>query len=143
VDLSEQDTAFGQLTVCIRESRDAARQKCLWSVTREFRNLLVHYVTLEAAEEQVGLPGDATASDTPWPGLWGKTIHVLAPPRPANGSSTPTVSSMPRPQARTALGRRLREIRERIVASGRPLLSLEELDREIAARRGERQPENQ
>jgi hypothetical protein len=45
------------------------------------------------------------------------------------------------PQSRTELGRRLREIRQRIVASGEPLLSLEELDREIAARRGEREPE--
>ncbi len=39
----------------------------------------------------------------------------------------------------TPLGRRLREIRERIVASGERLLSWDEVERELAARRGERQ----
>ncbi|MBA3424618.1 MAG: hypothetical protein H0U04_08755 [Rubrobacter sp.] len=38
---------------------------------------------------------------------------------------------------RTALGKRLDEIRERIKASGEPLLSWEEIDRELAERRGE------
>jgi hypothetical protein len=38
---------------------------------------------------------------------------------------------------KTDLGRRLmEEIRKRIVASGQPLLSLEEFDREMAERRG-------
>lgn len=41
-------------------------------------------------------------------------------------------------QRRTPLGRRLAEIRKRIEASGRPLLaSWEEIDREMADRRGE------
>jgi hypothetical protein len=40
---------------------------------------------------------------------------------------------------RSALGRRLREIRERIVASGIPLLNAEELEAEIAERRGSRE----
>lgn len=47
----------------------------------------------------------------------------------------------PRPtifkQRRTPLGRRLDEIRERIKASHQPLLSREEIDRELAERRGE------
>ena len=34
------------------------------------------------------------------------------------------------------LGKKLRELRAQIVASGEPLLSREELDREIAERRG-------
>lgn len=38
---------------------------------------------------------------------------------------------------KTPLGRKLLEIRQRIVASGEPLLSLDELEREIAERRGE------
>jgi hypothetical protein len=38
---------------------------------------------------------------------------------------------------RTPLGRRLWELRKRIVASGQPLLSWEDLDREVAARRGQ------
>jgi excisionase family DNA binding protein len=38
---------------------------------------------------------------------------------------------------RTSLGRRLWEIRSRLIASGEPLLGWEELEREIAERRGE------
>jgi hypothetical protein len=45
-------------------------------------------------------------------------------------------------QRRTALGRRLDEIRERIKAGGEPLLSWEEIDRELAERRGEERPGN-
>ena len=40
-------------------------------------------------------------------------------------------------QARTALGRRLRELRARIVASGIRLLSWDDIERELAQRRGE------
>ena len=40
-------------------------------------------------------------------------------------------------QRRTPLGRRLDEIRARIVASGQPLLSWEDIDRELAELRGE------
>lgn len=40
----------------------------------------------------------------------------------------------------TALGRRLSEIRERIKSGGQPLLSWEEIDRELVDRRGGREP---
>jgi len=40
-------------------------------------------------------------------------------------------------QRRTPLGRRLDEIRERVKASGQPLLSWEDIDWELAERRGE------
>ena len=39
----------------------------------------------------------------------------------------------------TALGRRLWELRQRIIDSGERLLDWEEIDREIASRRGERE----
>ncbi len=39
-------------------------------------------------------------------------------------------------QPQTALGRRLWEIRRRIVATGEPLLSWEDLEHELAERRG-------
>jgi hypothetical protein len=39
---------------------------------------------------------------------------------------------------RTELGRRLWEIRKRIVAAGEPLLGWDEIDREVAERRGDR-----
>jgi hypothetical protein len=40
-------------------------------------------------------------------------------------------------QRRTPLGRRLDEIREHIKASDQPLLSWDDIDRELAERRGE------
>ncbi len=40
-------------------------------------------------------------------------------------------------QRRTPLGRRLDEIRERVKASGQPLLSWEDIDQELSERRGE------
>jgi len=40
---------------------------------------------------------------------------------------------------RTALGRRLWEIRQRVVKSGEPLLDWDDLEREVAERRGEKQ----
>ena len=40
---------------------------------------------------------------------------------------------------RTPLGKKLLEVRKKIIASGRPLLDWEDIDREIAAQRG-RQP---
>jgi hypothetical protein len=39
-------------------------------------------------------------------------------------------------QPKTPLGRRLWELRKRIVASGEPLLDWDDLEREIAERRG-------
>jgi len=44
----------------------------------------------------------------------------------------------PTTEVDSPLGRQLREIRQRIVASGAPLLDWNELDREMAERRGER-----
>jgi len=41
---------------------------------------------------------------------------------------------------RTALGKKLREIRAEIVASGTPLLSWSEVEREVAERRGDEAP---
>jgi hypothetical protein len=40
-------------------------------------------------------------------------------------------------QPRTQLGERLARIRERIIASGEPLLSWAEIEREVAEHRGE------
>jgi hypothetical protein len=51
--------------------------------------------------------------------------------------NVPHVEAAPRGVARTRLGNQLLQIREQIVASGEPLLSWEEIEREIAERRGE------
>jgi len=45
-------------------------------------------------------------------------------------------ASEPEFQPKTPLGHRLWELRKQIVASGEPLLDLEDLEREIAERRG-------
>jgi hypothetical protein len=55
--------------------------------------------------------------------------------RPLN---TPHVEPTRLGAVRTLLGERLAQIREKIVASGEPLLSWEEIEREVAERRGER-----
>ena len=49
----------------------------------------------------------------------------------------PDQSELPAYRPRTPLGERLWAIRQRIVASGEPLLSWEDLERELAERRGE------
>jgi len=46
-------------------------------------------------------------------------------------------------QPRTDLGKRLWEIRQRIVASGVPLLGWDEIERELAERRGDRGDDRQ
>jgi len=39
-------------------------------------------------------------------------------------------------QAKTPLGKKLQEIRAQIIASGEPLLTIEDVEREVAERRG-------
>jgi hypothetical protein len=51
--------------------------------------------------------------------------------------NTPAVEAALQGMARTRLGERLLRIREQIVASGEPLLSWEDIEREVAERRGE------
>jgi hypothetical protein len=58
----------------------------------------------------------------------GVTTEIAIPEAEATTSGRP----------RSPLGRRLREIRERIVASGIPLLDAEQLEAELAERRGDR-----
>lgn len=60
-------------------------------------------------------------------------------PAMATPRKQPSILSNPREEEfhpRTPLGRRLWEIRKRIVESGEPLLDGEDLEREIAERRG-------
>ena len=51
--------------------------------------------------------------------------------------NTPHVEPTRIGTARTRLGEQLLRIREKIVASGEPLLSWEDIEREVAERRGE------
>jgi hypothetical protein len=52
-------------------------------------------------------------------------------------ASTNPRSEIDEHEARTPLGRRLEELRSVIASSGKRLLSWEELEREVAERRGE------
>ena len=54
----------------------------------------------------------------------------------AKTADQPPEAPGPELQPRTPLGRRLWELRKQIVASGEPLLDWEDLEREIAERRG-------
>jgi hypothetical protein len=54
---------------------------------------------------------------------------------------TPTTGQQYTP--RTPLGKKLLEIRQRIVASGRPLLDWDDIDREIAEQRGKQGKEEE
>jgi hypothetical protein len=51
--------------------------------------------------------------------------------------TTPQGKAVPPTLPRSPLGERLLQIRERIIASGEPLLSWAEVEHEIAERRGE------
>jgi hypothetical protein len=67
----------------------------------------------------------------------GKRIDEMVP---TSGVMPPPRRPAPRRKARTALVRRLWEIRSQIVASGEPLLDWDDLESELAERRGEREP---
>jgi len=60
----------------------------------------------------------------------------VEPPRPADLRSDG--ATVPPAAPRTELGRRLWDIRRRIVTSGVPLLDWDQIEAEVAARRGER-----
>ncbi|MGH7488631.1 MAG: hypothetical protein ACREMY_23980 [bacterium] len=67
---------------------------------------------------------------------WGYDLIEMA----SNAKRHPQTdqSSLPEEEfkPRTPLGRRLWELRKRIIASGQPLLDWDDLEREIAERRG-------
>ena len=52
---------------------------------------------------------------------------------------TPRAERVPR----TRLGKKLLEIRQKIIASGRPLLDWEDLDRELAEQRGKQERQDE
>lgn len=69
---------------------------------------------------------------------WGQVIEQNARHAAKTAQMWNRLPLFPTPQERQALGQRLRELRAQIRASGVPLLSWEEIDRELAERRGER-----
>jgi hypothetical protein len=60
--------------------------------------------------------------------------------REKTAAKRPSDAPEPEFQPKTELGRQLWELRKQIVASGEPLLDWEDLEREIAERRGGASP---
>ena len=85
-----------------------------------------YFLVVEVSECDAGFAGDAPEVASPYASLLPKRFNVLVARR--DGRMT----------ARTALGRRLWELRARIVARGERLLTWDDVDREVEARRGER-----
>lgn len=88
--------------------------------------VLGYVLAVDMGEEIVGVAGDAVEIVSRSTAAEANRFRVVA--APLHRAAEP----------RTALGRRLWELRRRIVASGAPLLDWNELDQEIRARRGER-----
>lgn len=104
-----------------------------WSRTGELRpNVRItsgYILTVEINEDLIGVAGDAFEVTSPSTAAAPKAFSVFAAPQ--HGET----------EARTALGKRLWELRQRIVASGQPLLTWDELSHEVDARRGKRDTE--
>jgi len=83
------------------------------------------------------LPASSLASD-------GDPVLVAIPASPAPGGAREAKqvdsmgASLPPEPPRTELGRKLWEIRRRIIESGAPLLDWNQIEEEAAARKGER-----
>jgi len=90
------------------------------------QSVLRYVLAIDMGEDIVGVAGDAVQMVSRSTAAATSQYHVVAAPH--HGETGP----------RTPLGRRLRELRRRIVASGAPLLDWDGLDQEIRARRGER-----
>ena len=85
-----------------------------------------YILTVEVDERDAGFAGDALEVASPDVSAWTKWFDVSVAQH--HGAMT----------SRTALGKRLWELRAHIVASGVRLLGWDDIDREIEARRGER-----
>lgn len=87
-----------------------------------------YYIVVQLDEGDVGLVGDAVEVVSPHAAVATKRFRVSV------------AQHLERQTARTALGRRLQELRARILERGERLLSWDDVEREVEARRGERNP---
>ena len=86
-----------------------------------------YFITLDLGDDFAIEAGDASEYSSP--AAWLANMISVNFSKPQKTSTEP----------RTALGKRLLEIRQRIVASGVPLLGWADLDYEVRMRRGERE----
>jgi hypothetical protein len=103
------------------------------------------YAAQDCAEmEQLGLTvaegrGVYTVKSSPLSGAASPVGVMPAKRRAVVADRTREIQLPVTPKPRTVLGRRLWEMRARIVASGEPLLGWEDIKRELAERRGQRE----
>ncbi|MGI6415118.1 MAG: hypothetical protein ACOX1P_05560 [Thermoguttaceae bacterium] len=118
-------------------------QKMIWCIAVRAQNELVHLPDFEIADAAIASLEESTATETAsaefakQTRIFFETLSIKCEAFPG-----PDLARAPEPvQARTPLGRRLREIRQRIEASGAPLLDWNDIERELAERRGKRNSE--
>jgi hypothetical protein len=129
-ELPKEELAIGVVDFeAAEEELGMSSRKTLWYLVSRQRNELVHFTRFQAAEEQLGYPAQPTASATELAELWRPMETLLTQTDPAFRPS------------RTELGRKLREIRRRYLLRGGRLMTADEIDEEIAFRRGERDQE--
>lgn len=129
-----RDLSMAEVDISPAQERGVIWRKTLWCVLSHHRNESVHLTRFEAEEEQVGYPAQATATATEVAEAWRGVETEI----PAAHREDPAFES-----SRTELGRQLRELRRRYILGGGQLLGPEEIDREVAERRGEREQENE
>ena len=138
-EFADEEITYGSITLQPPRPTSTTWWTTLWYTFRHARNEWVHLANLEATEDQIGFPAQATASATEWAQLW-KHIETFIEHVPLEVRTGLDPALGP---SKTELGRKLREIRARYLARGGELLTAEEIDREVAERRGEQYPEEE
>jgi hypothetical protein len=128
--LPEEEIAVGILDFePVEQYLASSSPKTLWLYIPRRRNELVHAARFEASEEQLGHSAQATASASSFSEFCQAIERLVSRTDPAFRPS------------RTELGRTLREIRRRYLLRGGRLMTADEIDEELAARRGVRKEE--
>lgn len=114
-------------------------RKMMWCIARRARTELVHLPDVEIADAVIASLEERTATETASTELaqHGEMVFETLSSKYKAFSPSELTPALEPVRARTPLGRRLREIRRRIEASGAPLLDWDGIDRERKERRGE------
>lgn len=118
-------------------------QKMIWCIFQRARNEIVCLSDVEVADAVATMLEDSTVTEST-SAEFRKQVKGLFESLSIREGDFPVseaISAREPAEARTALGRRLREIRQRIEASGASLLDWDGIERERKERRGERNSE--
>ena len=118
--------------------------KRIWCSANRAGNELLRLSDVEMADAMIGHIEESTATEMAWPEL-SRNLDAIIQNRSVthltmDNDASDAICAAPR--ARTELGQRLREIRQRIKATGQQLLDWDALDRELLERRGEHEAES-